>query len=52
MVAVETKKDTGVAPAPDVTGALVLGAQKRRIHVMGEEVRDIAYFAWSKSHEM
>ena len=46
-----TKKDIEVAQTPDA-GALALGAQKIMILVMGEEVRDIAYSIWSKSHDM
>ena len=48
---VGTEKDTEAAETPDA-GALVLGAQKILKLVMGQEVRDIAYFIWSKSHEM
>ena len=43
VIAVGTQQDTEVAKPPDA-GALALGAQKMLILVMGEEVREIAYF--------
>ena len=51
VIAMGTKKDTEVAEALDA-GAIALRAQKIPKLVMGQEVRDIAYYTWSKSHEM
>ena len=52
VLALGTKKDTKVAYTPEVAGAIVLGRTKILILVVGEEVRDIAYFTCSNRSEM